>query len=259
MRWGRGSGSVVRAIPLVLWYGFWLAVAVFACSRGNLAPTRPNCAQYLPLVFLAIAFYWQFMPVLTASMGRSLDLKKLAMYPVPHRQALHWWRRCSVLTGTLEMLLVIAGGSGRPHRESRNRRRAWNAHGRLSFSLCSTPCWPPERAADRPPDVAPQDSRGGDPGDHLHVDAAAHLHAARYPPQVARPFRRCVARSRISVERRRAARPGPIRAAADPLLLWTLIALWFGRRQFERNLRFDAAAAQAQILPPECVAAAQVV
>jgi ABC-2 type transport system permease protein len=35
------------------------------------------------------------------------------------------------------------------------------------------------------------------------------------------------------------------------MLLWTLVAFFFGRRQFERNLRFDATQAQAQIVRPE--------
>ena len=36
------------------------------------------------------------------------------------------------------------------------------------------------------------------------------------------------------------------------LFLWfPRRAVWFGRRQFERNLRFDAAAAQARVLTPE--------
>ncbi len=108
MRWGRGSGSVVRAIPLVLWYGFWTAIAVVVylfASRASDALLR----RYLPLAFLAIAFYWQFMPVLTASMGRSLDLKKLAMYPVPHDR-LFVVEALLCLTSTLEMVLVIGGG-----------------------------------------------------------------------------------------------------------------------------------------------------
>ena len=78
MRWGRGSGCIGGAIlALVVWYGFWLAVAVFACLAATWADAA-NCGKNIfPLAFLAIAFYWQFMPVLTASMGRSLDLKKL--------------------------------------------------------------------------------------------------------------------------------------------------------------------------------------
>jgi ABC-2 type transport system permease protein len=46
----------------------------------------------------------------------------------------------------------------------------------------------------------------------------------------------------------RAGVPGPGESGLLPLLslcAWTLVALWFGRAQFERNLRYDAVAAQA--------------
>jgi ABC-2 type transport system permease protein len=51
----------------------------------------------------------------------------------------------------------------------------------------------------------------------------------------------------------RAAAPGPRDSALLALIslcAWTAVALWFGRAQFERNLRYDAVAAQATPLSP---------
>ncbi len=248
MRWGRGSGSVVRAIPLVLWYGFWTAIAVFACMLAAAADAA-QLRHYLPLVFLGIVLYWQLMPVLTATMGRSLDLKKLAMYPVPHRK-LFTVEALLCLTSTLEIVLVIAGGSAGL---IANRRIAaapgvllaaivfivFNALlasgtrsliGRLmsrrkireAVILITTCLWMLPRIymqfGVRPKWLGPFADALRGPA--YPWSAAALLAMGQFAPIL-------------------------------PLLLWTLIALWFGRRQFERSLRFDAAAAQAQILRPD--------
>jgi ABC-2 type transport system permease protein len=248
MRWGRGSGAVVRVIPLVIWYGFWLAIAVFAFLAAQWAGAA-MLRRYLPLAFLGIAFYWQFMPVLTASMGRSLDLKKLAMYPVPHGK-LFLVEALLCLTSTMEMTLVITGGlagliaklgiaatpgillagvvfiafnallaSGTRSLIGRlmSRRKI-----REVVILVSTCMWMLPRVFMqlniRPKWLGPfADALRGSA---YPWSAAALLALGQYGPLLT-------------------------------LLLWTLVALWFGRRQFERNLRFDVAAAQAQVLRPD--------
>ncbi len=248
MRWGRGRGNVARAIPLVVWYGFWLAVAVFACLAATWADAA-SLRRYLPLAFLAIAFYWQFMPVLTASLGRSLDLKKLAMYPVPHDK-LFLVEVLLCLTSTLEMLLVIAGGlagliANRGIAAAPGILMAGlafiafnallasgtrSAIGRLMSKrkirevviLVTTCLWMLPRIFMQL-DIHPK---------WLGPFADA-LRGAAYPWSAAA----LLALGQFL----------PLLT----LLLWTLGALWFGRRQFERNLRFDVAAAQAQILATE--------
>ncbi|MGA7236492.1 MAG: hypothetical protein WBY44_12480 [Bryobacteraceae bacterium] len=248
MRWGRGRGAVGRAIPLVIWYGFWLAIAVLACF-GAMSADAATLRRYLPLGFLAIVFYWQFMPVLTASLGRSLDLKKLAMYPVPHDK-LFLVEALLCLTSTLEMLLVIAGGvaglianrgiaaapgillaalifvtfnallaSGTRSAIGRlmSRRKI-----REVVILVTTCLWMLPRIFIQL-DIHPK---------WLGPFADA-LRGPAYPWS---------ATALLSL-----GQFGPLLT----LLLWTLAALWFGRRQFERNLRFDVAAAQARVLTPE--------
>jgi ABC-2 type transport system permease protein len=248
MRLGRSRGAVVRAIPLVIWYGFWLAVAVFAYLGARWADAAA-LRRYLPLAFLAVAFYWQFMPVLTASMGRSLDLKKLAMYPVPHGE-LFLVEVLLCLTSTLEMILVIAGGlaglianrgiaaapgillaglvfitfnallaSGTRSLIGRlmSRRKI-----REVVILVTTCLW-----------MLPRIFMQFDIHPKWLGPFADALRGAAYPWSAAA----LLAMGQF--------------APLLTLLLWTLAALWFGRRQFERNLRFDVAAAQAQVLTPE--------
>jgi ABC-2 type transport system permease protein len=57
---------------------------------------------------MLIFLYWQLAPIISASLGASLDLKKLLIYPVPHRK-LFVIEVLLRLTTCAEMLLVLAG------------------------------------------------------------------------------------------------------------------------------------------------------
>jgi ABC-2 type transport system permease protein len=247
MRWGRGRGQIVRAIPQAIFYTFWLAAGVGACILAMWAP-EAALRSYLPLVFLGILCYWQLMPVLTASLGRSLDLKKLAPYPVPHGK-LFFVETLLCLTSTLEMSLVIAGGCAGLLLRDRpavfgvlaaalvfilfNSLLASGTRsviGRLMSRrkirevviLITTCLWMLPRVFMQL-DIHPK---------WLGPFADA-LRGYAYPWSAAASLAQGSFR--------------PILA----LLAWTLAALWFGRRQFERTLRFDEAAAQARIVTPD--------
>ena len=247
MRPGRSRGRIVRAIPIVIWAGFWIGMAVFAGITANVVPAAA-LARNLPLWFLAVLCYWQFMPVLTASMGRSLDLKKLAPYPVPHEK-LFFVETLLCLTSTLEMPLVIAGGcvglllrdrpaapgifaaalvfillnallaSGTRSLIGRlmSRRRV-----REVVILITTCLW-----------VLPR------------LFMQLHIH-----PKWLGPFADALRGSAYPWSAAAAIALGRL-APIAPLAAWTFAAYWFGRRQFERNLRFDADAAQARMVTPE--------
>jgi ABC-2 type transport system permease protein len=247
MQLSRGRGMLLRAIPLLLWYGFWSAagIAAFIAARRL---EQPLLESYLPLAFLGIALYWQLMPVLTASLGRSLDLKKLALYPVPHDK-LFLVEVLLCLTGSIEMVLVMVGGlAGLIARRGPAAAPAillagiafiaFNALlasgtrsliGRLMSRrkireiviLVTTCLWMVPRVLVQL-DVHPK---------WLGPFADA-LRGAAYPWSAAA----LLAMGRFT----------PLLA----LLAWVLSALWFGRRQFEHNLRFDVSAAQAQVLRP---------
>ncbi len=247
MRWGRGRGGVVRIIPLVISYGFWTAVAVLAFLGATWADAA-MLRRYLPLAFLGIACYWQLMPVLTASMGRSLDLKRLAMYPVPHRK-LFTVEVLLCLTSNLEMVLVICGGSAgliakggvaavpgvllaglafiafnallASGTRSLIGRMMSRRKIREVVILITTCIWMVPRIFMQF-DVHPKwlgPFADALRGSAYPWSAAALLALGQFAPLLS-------------------------------LLLWILAALWFGNRQFERNLRFDVTAAQAQVLRP---------
>ena len=244
MRPGRGRGRIVRAIPWVIWGIFWLSIAVFTCL-ATIWADQAMLRNYLPLGFLGVACYWQFMPVLTASMGRSLDLKKLAPYPVPHEK-LFFVETLLCLTGTLEMPLVIFGGCVgllMRHRPAAvgifaaalvfilfNALLASGTRsviGRLMSRrkirevviLITTCLWMMPR-----------------------LIMQLHIH-----PKWLGPFADALRGSAYPWSAAAAVAMGRF-APLAPLLVWTVAAYLFGRRQFERNLRFDATAAQARIV-----------
>jgi ABC-2 type transport system permease protein len=245
MRWGRGKGSVFRFLPLTIWYLFWLVAAVFAfilARESDLVSLRRDLA----IGFLGVTVYWQFMPMLSASMGMGLDLRKLRIYPAIHRE-LFLVEVLLCFSTAVEMLLVIAGGVAGllANKEAGGWAAAprilapalililFNALlasgtrsllGRLLARrkirevviLLTTCLWMTPR-----------------------IFMQLHIH-----PKWLGPAEQAV---------RGPVFPWSAAAAAalgdwTPFLtlgLWLLAALWFGRSQFERNLHYDAIAAQA--------------
>ena len=103
MRFGRGS--ILSIIAGIVWYGLWTTLA---CGAGFFAAKAdPRYLQaILPLGFLGVCLYWQMMPLLSASMGASLDMRKLLVYPAPHSR-LFVVEVLLRFTTAIEMLLVI--------------------------------------------------------------------------------------------------------------------------------------------------------
>ena len=64
--------------------------------------------RVFPTVLLMCFLYWQLIPILMASTGSALDLKKLLVYPIPHRQLFTLEVLLRISTG-VEMLLLLAG------------------------------------------------------------------------------------------------------------------------------------------------------
>ena len=248
MRWGRGKGSVWRFLPLAIWYLFWLAAAVFAfilASQAGLVSLRRD----LPIGFLGVTVYWQFMPMLSASMGMGLDLRKLRIYPAVHRE-LFLVEVLLCFTTAIEMLLVIAGGVAGllVNKEAGGLAAAprilapamllilFNALlasgtrsllGRLLARrkirevviLVTTCLW-----------MIPR----------IFVQYRIH-------PKWLGPVEQELRGPKFPWSAAAAAALGDL----TPFLtlgLWLLAALWFGRSQFERNLVYDAVAAQAMVV-----------
>jgi len=110
-RRGLGGGTGAGAVAALMVLGFWSFVAwgafLFFSSPGQ-------GTWFLPLLssgLLFIALYWQFAPVISASFGASLELRKLLGYPVP----LETLFRIEVLlrvTTCWEMFVVLSGIAG---------------------------------------------------------------------------------------------------------------------------------------------------
>ncbi len=104
------GGLLFTLAGAVLWYGSWAAGAAAAAA---LFASPANRGMFPRLLHggLALAFlYWQVVPMLLASSGVSLDLKKLLTYPIPRHQlfALEVLLRASV---AIEVILMVAGAA----------------------------------------------------------------------------------------------------------------------------------------------------
>ncbi len=100
-------GLLFSIVLAVLWYGMWTAGAVglFAFTAW-ISPDK--LARALPGILFLIVLYWQVSPLLTATMGVSIDMRKMALYPINPRTLFVIECLLRLLTG-LEMLLLLAG------------------------------------------------------------------------------------------------------------------------------------------------------
>jgi ABC-2 type transport system permease protein len=250
MRIGARRGAIFSALTGVIWYGIWCALAVAAYVMTRVFDVA-GLERFLPLGLLAICAYWQVIPVISASMGAGLDMRKLLVYPVPHDQLFLVEILLRLTTGA-EMVLVLTGGTigllrnpaaggwaGLPRillavlvfilfnlllasgirsllERLLTRRKVREV---LSFFLLM-----------------------------LYVVPRALIQTGSGPKSLG-PFRGVL--HTVGVPWTAAARAGvpePGESGMVALLAlcgWTLAALWFGRLQFERNLRYDAVAAQS--------------
>jgi ABC-2 type transport system permease protein len=249
MRWGGRRGATWSIVTACLWYGFWCSIAVMlsALARGAGAP---ELERVLPLAFLLVSLYWQIVPVISASMGSGLDMRKLLVYPTPHGKLFLVEVLLRLTTGG-EMLLVLTGGAVglllNPKLKAAKPGAAiailvsiviWIAFNALLASGLRSLL---ERLLARR---------------RVREILVFFLVLATAVPRMLlllhiRP------RSFGWLEGVSSAAILPWAAAARVILgperllslltagLWTLAAGWFGRAQFERSLRFDAMAAQA--------------
>lgn len=257
MRPGSNRGVGIAVLVGVFWYGFW---AFASCWAGVFVAnaTAAMLRFALPLGLLAVCFYWQAMPVLSASMGSSLDLRKLLIYPAPHQKLFLVELLLRFTTG-IEMQMVLAGGvigllsnpavGGFPAlpsilgamaifvlfnlllasgTRSLLERLLARRKVREIVALLLAMMWVMPRflvmTGFRPKWL------------HAAGEAAGTF---AWPWSAA-------ARAALPLGQT----SGAVSVSWLSLGAWTLLAAWFGRSQFERNLRYDALAAQATPLGP---------
>ena len=91
-----------------VFYGFWCFLTFGAEEFFKNRENGESFAHVLSPGLLLVLLYWQITPIITASMGGSIDLKKLLAYPIPHRKlfAIELLLR---VTTCLEMPILLLG------------------------------------------------------------------------------------------------------------------------------------------------------
>lgn len=91
----------------VLWYGMWLTAAAGLFAFAVLSSDQ-RLERVLPALLFLMFLYWQFSPLLTASMGLSIDIRKMALYPVGVHTLFVVEILLRLMNG-LEMVLLLLG------------------------------------------------------------------------------------------------------------------------------------------------------
>jgi len=92
----------------LVWYGGFAFLAVFAAILFSKADELNFIHTALPTALLVCFLYWQLIPILMASMGSSLEIKKLLVYPIPRGKLFTLEVLLRISTGA-EMLLLLTG------------------------------------------------------------------------------------------------------------------------------------------------------
>lgn len=237
----RRGGAVFSIITGLIYYGFWGVVAFFAMGFFTDARNAVDLLAVLSSGLLFVMLYWQIAPVISAGFGASIDLRKLLAYPIPRRN-LFVIEVLLRLTTCPEMLIVLAGVSIGLARNPLFGPAAcvFVVFGALVFAatnilLSAGTRHMLERVFLRSHlkeavvfflallGVLPQFLL------FMNVKKGAMLRLA--PTQLLWPWG---AAAHLMLRQNMA-------ASALPCLAWLGLAYWFGRWQFERGIRYDAA------------------
>ena len=102
------GGLAFKWLIGLLWYGVWL---LGAAGAGLLVSGRVPMnivERALPGALFLIFFFWQLFPIILASQGAFLDMRKLLVYPIPDSQ-LFLLETVLRVTTAIEMILVSGG------------------------------------------------------------------------------------------------------------------------------------------------------
>jgi len=105
----KGSAAISVAIGL-FWYGGFVALAIVAGALMAMAGHHASFAVALSPVLLLMLLFWQITPVLTASTGSALELRKLQVYPIP-KDALFAFEVLLRITTGVEVILILIGAA----------------------------------------------------------------------------------------------------------------------------------------------------
>jgi ABC-2 type transport system permease protein len=105
---GNLAGTVLSGLILLGWFGLWAFVATVLGLLAAQPDILSKLEQALPGALFLACVLWQVVPLLMASQGASLELKKLLVYPIPPGQLFGVDVALRVTSG-LEMILLVAG------------------------------------------------------------------------------------------------------------------------------------------------------
>ena len=113
-RFPRGNrvGAAFTAVMMAVWYGGFTLLAISAAVLMANPAQLQRIGTVLPAGLLACFVYWQAMPVVMASMGSSLDIKKLLAYPVPNRELFALEVLLRITTGIEVVIVLLGAGIG---------------------------------------------------------------------------------------------------------------------------------------------------
>jgi ABC-2 type transport system permease protein len=237
------GGLIFSGALTAVWYGAFTYFAVLAAILLSRPGELASFHKILPPALLLCLLYWQVIPVLLTSMGASLDLRKLLVYPIPKRGLFAIEVVLRISTG-MEMILILAGAAtGLLLNPSVPLWAPFSLTLFLLFNLfCSTGIRDllvrllahkrvreiivflvvisaalPQLILFRSSQTRMREFLNGEPSAILPWTATARLALGEF--------------SWLSL---------------GVMLAWTLAAFVFGRTQFERGLRFDASEASAR-------------
>ncbi|HJT87736.1 MAG TPA: hypothetical protein VJ732_07760 [Bryobacteraceae bacterium] len=252
MRLGMHRGAAFSILTAVLWYGFWCFVAASAATLASQTGAA-ILAVGLPAALLLICVYWQVVPILSASMGSALDMRKLLIYPVPPGKLFAVEVLLRFTTG-VEMVLVLAGGVAGLLENPETG--GWRAAPRILLPAVLFALFNLLLASGLRSLLERLLSRRKLREALiflvlLGLTLPRLLVATGEGPSSLHQFDLLIRFAVLPWTVAPRVMTGASEAAGLAVLAaWTLAAGWFGRRQFGRNLRYDASAAQATVLEP---------
>lgn len=238
-RASKGSLAVTGLVS-IFWYGLW-GMAAVGTAFLLASPSESGLTAYLlPAGLLLVLLYWQVIPVLMVATGAALDVKKLIVYPIPHSQLFAIEALLRLTTG-IEMLILLAGATVGVLLNP--RLPLWSAAALLPFILFNLFLAAGIRelvgrllARKRVREVAV----------FLLVMMGAIpqlLVVTGVTPRLRAVFRgNSLAIWPWSATAQLALGHATVETLGA-MTIWLAAAYWFGRRQFERGLSFDVAAA----------------
>jgi ABC-2 type transport system permease protein len=244
---GSAGGRATYWISGLIWYGTFSFLAWVAASALPALNERATLATALTGVLFLATLFWQLIPVMLASTGVSLDLRRLMVYPIAPARLFAIEAVLRFSTG-IEVMIVLAG---------------------IAIGLARSPLTPTYAPALLVPFIVFNLALSAGVRDLLTrllarrgvrelvifalvlISALPQLLVMLFPPEQWHS-------SYLKYLKRLPELPLPWQPAASlaagvnsamawaGLLLWPALAMWFGWSQFQRGLRWDASEAQTE-------------